>query len=184
MRCCECILYSSGLFIEQNIYNIRLNQLKLKSVLKNNTDYRTVMILGSNKITRYSHCSVIKSTPLFFWQQHNKHTFSITLQLADAALFDWWGCFVYAKLGFLCSAEKWLKNNKGYCLRNTVMNLNDNNATVLRLSCWTIKADNLSEFMTAVVITPIWARDAAVCQSDGPTHYGMNEIGELCGSRV
>ena len=35
--------------------------------------------------------------------------------------------------------------------------------------------------MTTLVITPIWAKDATVCQADGPKHYGMNENGELCG---
>lgn len=38
--------------------------------------------------------------------------------------------------------------------------------------------------MTPVVIMPIWAKDAAVCQCDEPKHYGMNENGELCGCRV
>lgn len=38
--------------------------------------------------------------------------------------------------------------------------------------------------MTTVVITAIWAKDAAVCQSDGPKYYGMNENGELCGCTV
>lgn len=38
--------------------------------------------------------------------------------------------------------------------------------------------------MTTAVIMPIWAKDAAVRQSDGPKHYGMNENGELCGCSV